>query len=104
MMHDTLARGSVWAGKRMQIIGLTLAVGLDPDTPCANKILGIQKWMVVYGHDDARQLDTVAIPTRLPSGQRDVQAFLLAVDAWNNHLDDGRVRLPWGDSFVFSLP
>jgi hypothetical protein len=104
-MHDTLARGSLWAGKRMQIAGITVAVGLDPGTPCENKILGIQEWMVVFGHDDSRQLDTVATPTLLPSGQRELQPFLLAVDAWNKHLDDGRVRLPWASvNSAFSLP
>ena len=104
MMHDTLARGNRWAGKRMQILGITVAVGLDPGTACENKILGIQKWMVVFGHDDANQKDTVATPTLLTSGQREVQAFQLAVDEWNNHLDDGRVRLPWADGPGFSLP
>jgi hypothetical protein len=107
-MHDTLARGSLWTGKGMLIMGITVAVGLHPGTPCENKILGAQKWMVVFGHDDARQLDTVATPTLLPSGQRDVQAFLLAADAWNKHLDEGRVRLPWAATgsvnSAFSLP
>ena len=68
MMHDTLARGDRWAGKRMQILGITVAVGVDPGTACENKILGIQKWMVVFGHDDASQKDTVATPTLLALG------------------------------------
>ena len=94
----------------MQILGPTVAVGLDPGTPCEYKILGIQKWMVVFmfGHDDSIQnptkRDTVATPTLLPSGQRDVQAFLLAVDGWNKPLNDGRVRLPWASGAPFTLP
>lgn len=104
MMHDTLARGDRWAGKRMQIVGITVAVGLDPGTACQNKILGVQKWTVAFGHDDATQKDTVAAPILLPSGQLEVQAFQLAVDEWNNHLDDGRVRLPWAAGPGFSLP
>jgi hypothetical protein len=104
MMHDVLARGTEWAGKRMQILGLTAAIGLDPGTPCANKILGIKKWMVVFSHDDKTQRDIVATPNALPSGMRDVQALLLAVDEWNRHLDDGRVRLPWASGPSFSLP
>jgi hypothetical protein len=105
MMHDTLARGTLWAGKGMQILGLTVAVGLDPGTSCENKILGIAKWMAVFGHDDARNLDTVARPVLLQSGQREVQPFLVAVDAWNRHLGDVRVRLPWANTnSSFSLP
>ncbi len=107
-MHDTLARGTQWASKRMMIVGITAAVGLDPGTACENKILGIQKWLVVFGRDEATQKDTVAVPTTLPSGQREVQAFLLAVDEWNRHLDDGRVHLPWASagsaSDSFTLP
>ena len=104
MMHDTLARGDRWAGKRMQIIGITIVAGLDPGTPCENKILGVQKWMVVFSYDEATKKNTVAMPTLLDSGQRDVQAFLLAVDEWNKHLNDGRVRLPWAEGSGFSLP
>ena len=104
IMHDTLARGDRWAGKRMQILGITVAVGTDPGTACENKILGMQKWLAAFDHDDATQQDTVSNPVLLPTGQREVQPFFCAVDAWNAHLDDGRVRLPWAAGPGFSLP
>lgn len=107
MMHDTLSRRepSRWSGKRIQIVGLTAAIGLDPGTVCENKILGIQKWMVVFGHDEATNKDTVSELVQLDASQKDVQAFLGAVEEWNRNLDDGRVRLPWATSgSAFTLP
>jgi hypothetical protein len=90
-LHDTLARGDR-RSKAIQIVGLTVAVCVDSASPCTAKILGIEKWMVVFGGDG-----TVTAPQELPADTKDAEAFRLAVQAWNDHLDD-RIALP---SFSF---
>lgn len=93
-MHDTLSPGDRLRGKRVQVMGLTAAVSTEQGTVCEGKILGLKKWMVVYGHDESGA-PTVAVPVALGATLLDQQAFLAAAKEWNAHLDDGRERLPW---------
>ncbi len=102
-MHDTLNRGDKWTGKRMMITGLTVAVGLQGPS-CHNRILGIQKWLLTFGHNDQTAQDTADRPTKLPVTADDMTSFINAVNGWNYHLDDGRNHITWNGEWLLPMP